>query len=89
MPPGMVVICAAGHSPKVQGRGDVHLKFTCGEWVTLRDVLHVPSMYKGLVSTDKFDKGGFKMVLENGKIVITKVRRYVGKANNCFGLYHL
>ncbi|CAI9287608.1 unnamed protein product [Lactuca saligna] len=43
----------------------------------------------GLVSTDKFDKGGFKMVLEKCKITITKRRRYVGKANSCSGMYCL
>nr|KAJ0206321.1 hypothetical protein LSAT_V11C500272090 [Lactuca sativa] len=84
MPPGTVVVCADGHRAEVQGRGDVRLKFTCGEWVTLRDVLHVL-----LSRRNKFDKGGFKMVLENGKIVITKGRRYVGKANNYYGMYHL
>nr|KAJ0197577.1 hypothetical protein LSAT_V11C700367030 [Lactuca sativa] len=89
MPHGTVVICANGHRAEVLGSGDVHVKFTRGEWVTLRDILHVPTISKGLVSTDKFDKGGFKMVLEKGKIVITKGRRYVGRANNCSGMYCL
>nr|KAJ0199223.1 hypothetical protein LSAT_V11C600310790 [Lactuca sativa] len=62
MPHGTVVICVAGHRVEALGRGDL----------TLRDVLHVPTISKGLVSADKFDKGGFKMVLEKGKIVITK-----------------
>ena len=29
------------------------------------------------------------MELEKGKIVITKGRRYVGRANNCLVMYHL
>ncbi|CAI9269464.1 unnamed protein product [Lactuca saligna] len=89
MPHGMVVVCAYGHRAEVLGRSDVRLTFTRGEWVTLRDVLHVPTISKGLVSADKFDKGGFKMVLERGKIVITKARRYVGRANNTSGMYRL
>nr|KAJ0214455.1 hypothetical protein LSAT_V11C400178990 [Lactuca sativa] len=86
---GTIVIFADGHKAEVLGRGDVQVKFTCGAWVTLRDVLRVPTISKGLVSTDKFDKGGFKMVLERGKIVITKGRRYVGRENNYSGMYHL
>nr|KAJ0202827.1 hypothetical protein LSAT_V11C500278000 [Lactuca sativa] len=89
MPQGTVVVCADGYRAEVLGKGDVRLKFTRGEWVTLRDVLHVPTISKGLVSTDKFDNGGFKMVLERGKIVITKGRRHVGRANNTSGMYHL
>nr|KAJ0201565.1 hypothetical protein LSAT_V11C600328030 [Lactuca sativa] len=51
--------------------------YQLGVLVTLRDVLHVPTISKGLVFADKFDKGGFKMELEKGKIVITKGRRDV------------
>nr|KAJ0225474.1 hypothetical protein LSAT_V11C100003670 [Lactuca sativa] len=89
MPQGTVVVCADGHRAEVLGKGDVRLKFTRGEWVTLRDVLHVPTISKGLVSADNFDKGGFKMVLERGKIVITKGRRHVRRANNTSGMYRL
>nr|KAJ0208554.1 hypothetical protein LSAT_V11C500296230 [Lactuca sativa] len=89
MPPGMVVVCANGHRVEVQGRGDFYLKFTRGEWVTLSKVLHVHTISKGLVYADKFHKGGFKMELEKGRIVITKGRSYVGRANNCSGMYHL
>nr|KAJ0209067.1 hypothetical protein LSAT_V11C400185590 [Lactuca sativa] len=40
-------------------------------------------------ATVHFDKGEFKMVLERGKIVITKGRRHVGRANNTSGMYRL
>nr|KAJ0195168.1 hypothetical protein LSAT_V11C700373410 [Lactuca sativa] len=89
MPPGMVVFYVDGHRVIVQGRGDVRLQFTCGEWVILRDVLHVPTLSKGFISADKFDKGGFNMLLENGKIIISKGRRYVGRTKNCSIMYHL
>nr|KAJ0205914.1 hypothetical protein LSAT_V11C500251280 [Lactuca sativa] len=79
MSPGTVVVCTDGHRAEVQGRGDVRVKFT-------RDVLHIHSISKGFVSSDKFDKGGFKMKLEKGRIMITKGRRYVGRANNCSGM---
>nr|KAJ0212512.1 hypothetical protein LSAT_V11C400170150 [Lactuca sativa] len=89
MPPGMIVVCADSYIAEFQGIGDVRLKFTRGELVTLRDVLHVPTILKGLVSVDKFDNGGFMMELEKGMIVITKGIRYVGRANNCSGMYRL
>nr|KAJ0193134.1 hypothetical protein LSAT_V11C800452380 [Lactuca sativa] len=50
---------------------------------TRNDVLRVPTILKGLVSMDTFDKGGFKMELEKGMILITKGRRYVRRAKNC------
>ncbi|XP_023747638.1 uncharacterized protein LOC111895809 [Lactuca sativa] len=89
MPPGMLVVYVDGHIAEVQGIGDACMKFTRDEWVTLRDVLNVPTIPKGLVSADKFEKGGFKMVLENGKIVITKGGRYVGREKNCSRMYHV
>ncbi|KAJ9542149.1 hypothetical protein OSB04_028655 [Centaurea solstitialis] len=65
-PAGTVVVCADGHRADVLGIGDVTLRFKRGRTVVLTDALHVPTISKGLVSADKFDKGGFKMVLENG-----------------------
>nr|KAJ0203103.1 hypothetical protein LSAT_V11C500252450 [Lactuca sativa] len=89
MPLGSVVVYANGHRAEVQGGGDVLLKFMHGECVSLRDVLDVCIISKWLVSMDKFDNGGFKMVLVNGKIAITKGRRYVGSTKIWFGMYHL
>ena len=86
---GTGVVCADGHRAEVLGVGNVCLKFKDGCWVTLRDVLHVPAITKGLVAADKFDRVGFKMEIWNGKIEITKGRTYVGKANNCGGMYRL
>ncbi|KAJ9561598.1 hypothetical protein OSB04_006758 [Centaurea solstitialis] len=60
-----------------------------GRTVVLTDALHVPTIPKGLVSADKFDKGGFKMVLENGRIDISRGGAYVGKAVNVSGMYRL
>nr|KAJ0194266.1 hypothetical protein LSAT_V11C800418370 [Lactuca sativa] len=82
-PLGTIVVCANSHTDEVQGRGDVRFNFTLGEWVTLQDVLHVPTISKGLVSIDKFDKGGFKTELGKGWIVITKGIRYIGRVKNC------
>nr|KAJ0202736.1 hypothetical protein LSAT_V11C500229490 [Lactuca sativa] len=89
MPLGTVVVYVNGHRAEVQGRGDVRLKYTHGEWVTLQYVLYVPTISKGLVYADKFDKGGLKMELEKGTIMITNYRRYVRRANNCSWMYRL
>nr|KAJ0198077.1 hypothetical protein LSAT_V11C700349460 [Lactuca sativa] len=63
IPPGTIFFCADSHRAEVQGRGDVRLMLTHGEWVTLRDVLHVPTISKGFVSTAKFTKFGSRMSL--------------------------
>lgn len=83
------MVCVDGHRAKVQGRCDVCLYFSCGSRVILRYVLNVPTISKRLVSTDNFDKGGFKMELEKGKIMITKGKMYVGRENKCLGMYRL
>ncbi|KAJ9554969.1 hypothetical protein OSB04_009583 [Centaurea solstitialis] len=88
-PAGTVVVCADGHRADVLGIGDVILRFKRGRTVVLTDALHVPTIPKGLVSADKFDKGGFKMVLENGRIDISRGGAYVGKAVNVSGMYRL
>ncbi|KAJ9557005.1 hypothetical protein OSB04_011619 [Centaurea solstitialis] len=56
---------------------------------SLSDALRVPTISKGLVSADKFNKGGFKMELENGRIEISRSGAYVGKAVNVSGMYRL
>ncbi|KAJ9557645.1 hypothetical protein OSB04_012259 [Centaurea solstitialis] len=89
VPAGTVVVCADGHRADVLGIGDVILRFKRGRTVVLTDALHVPTIPKGLVSADKFDKGGFKMVLENGRIDISRGGAYVGKAVNVSGMYRL
>ncbi|KAJ9566879.1 hypothetical protein OSB04_002845 [Centaurea solstitialis] len=79
-PAGTVVVCADGHRADVLG---------IGRTVVLTDALHAPTISKGLVSADKFDKAGFKMVLENGRIDISRGGAYVGKAVNVNGMYRL
>ena len=89
VPRGTVVVCADGHRVGVSGTGTVLLKFRNGARVTLRDVLHVPGISKGLVSADKFDKNGYKLVIENGRVEFTRGGHYVGQAINLQGMYRL
>ncbi|KAJ9547395.1 hypothetical protein OSB04_019938 [Centaurea solstitialis] len=89
IPAGTHVVCADGHRADVLGIGDITLRFKRGRTIVLIDALHVPTISKGLVSADKFDKGGFKMELENGRIEISRGGAYFGKAVNVSGMYRL
>jgi hypothetical protein len=56
----------------VRGVGTVDLKLTSGEIVELRNVQHVPSINKNLVSCFLLCRNGFKVVLESNKFVVSK-----------------
>ena len=52
-----------GSHASVHGVGTVDLKFTSGKIVQLRNVQHVPTMNKNLVSGSLLCRDGFKVVL--------------------------
>ena len=89
VPQGTVVVCADGHRVEVRGKGTVRLNFRDGRMVTLQDVLHVPGITKGLVSADKFDRNGYKMVIKNLRVKFSLNDIYVGQAKNTGGMYRL
>jgi hypothetical protein len=66
------VLMGNGSHASVHGVGTVDLKFTSGKIVQLRNVHHVPSMNKNLVSGSLLCRDGFKVVLESNKVVISK-----------------
>jgi hypothetical protein len=66
-----------GSHASVRGVGTVDLKFTSGKNVQLRNVQHVPSMNKNLVSGSLLCKDGFKVVLESNKVVVSKHRQFL------------
>jgi hypothetical protein len=55
-----------GSHASVCGVGTVDLKFTSRKIVQLRNMQHVPSMNKNLVSGSLLYRDGFKVVLESG-----------------------
>ncbi|OMO94271.1 Reverse transcriptase, RNA-dependent DNA polymerase [Corchorus capsularis] len=57
---------------RVVGEGNVSLKFTSGQKLTLVNVYHVPDVKRNLVSASLLVKRGFKILLESEKVVITK-----------------
>jgi hypothetical protein len=60
------------------GVGTVDLKLTLGKIVQLRNVQHVPSINKNLVSGSVLCMDGFKVVLESNKFVVLKYGQFIG-----------
>jgi hypothetical protein len=56
----------------VHGIGMVDLKLTSGKIMQLKNMQHVPSINKNLVSGSLLCKDGFKVVLESNKFVVSK-----------------
>ena len=50
----------------------IDLKFTSRKIVQLKNVQHVPTINKNLVSVSLLCKDGFKVVLESNKSVVSK-----------------
>ena len=71
----------------VLGTGTVDLKFTSEKIVQLRNVQHVPTINKNLVSGSVLCKDMFKVVLESNKFVVSKHGQFVGKGYDCGGLF--
>jgi hypothetical protein len=78
-----------GSHARVLGAGMVVLKFTSGKTVLLKNVQHVPSIKKNLVSASQMCRDGFKIVLESNKCVVSRHRTFVGKDYDCRGLFRL
>jgi len=73
----------------VLGVGTVILKFTSGKTVLLKNVQHVPSIKKNLVSDSQLCRDGYKIVFELNKCVLSKYGTFVGKGYDCGGLFRL
>jgi hypothetical protein len=55
--------------------------------VQLRNVQHVPTMNKNLVSGSLLCRDGFKVVLESNKVVVSKHGQFIGKGYEFGGLF--
>jgi hypothetical protein len=73
----------------VRDVGTVDLKLTSGKTVQLRNVHHVPSIRKNLISGSLLCRDGHKLVFESNKCVISKFGTFIGKGYESIGLFRL
>jgi hypothetical protein len=73
----------------VRGVGTIDLKFTSGKIMQLKNVQHVPTINKNLVSGSLLCKDGFKVVLDSNKLVMSKHGQFNDKDYDCGGLFRL
>jgi hypothetical protein len=66
------VIMENGSHTSVRGVGTVNLELTSGKIVQLRNMQHIPSINKNLVSGFLLCRDDFKVVLESNKFVLSK-----------------
>jgi hypothetical protein len=85
---GVLLMGNRSHA-SVLGVGMVILKFTSKKTVLLKNVQHVPSIKKNLVSGSQLCRDGYKIVFEANKYVLSNYETFVGKDYNCGGLFRL
>ena len=73
----------------VRGVGTVDLKLTSEKTVQLKNVQHVPSIRKNLISGSLLCHDGYKFVFESNKCVLSKYGTFVGKGYESGGLFRL
>jgi hypothetical protein len=73
----------------VLGVGTVILKLTSGKTMLLKNVQHVPSIKKNLVSGSLLCRYGYKLVFESNKCILSKYETFVGKGYNSGDLFRL
>ena len=78
-----------GTHAAVPGAGTANLKFTSRKIVQLKNVQHVPSIKKNLVSGSLLCRDGFKLTFESNKFVVSKYGTFIGKGYESGGLFRL
>nr|AAR01736.1 putative Gag and Pol polyprotein [Oryza sativa Japonica Group]ABF97792.1 retrotransposon protein, putative, Ty1-copia subclass [Oryza sativa Japonica Group] len=84
---GSTVLMGNGSHASVHGVGTVDLKFTSGKIVQLKNVQHVSSIDRNLISGSRLTRDGFKLVFESNKVVMSKHGYFIGKGYECGGLF--
>jgi hypothetical protein len=74
---------------RVFGVGTVILKFTSGKMVLLKNVQHVPSIKKNLVSGSHICRDGYKIIFESNKYILSKYGIFVAKCYDNEVLFRL
>jgi hypothetical protein len=78
-----------GSHARVLGVGTVNLKLTSGKTMRLKNVQHVSTIKKNLVSGSLLCRDGFKLVFESNKCVMSKYGNFIGKGYESGGLFRL
>jgi hypothetical protein len=86
---GSSILMENGSHASIRGVGTVDLKFTSGKIVQLKNVQHVHTIRKNLVSISLLLRDGFKVVSESNKVVMSKHGQFIGKGYDCGGLFRL
>jgi hypothetical protein len=87
--PAGSLLMGNGTRAAVRGVGTVDLKLTSGKTVQLKNVHHVPSIRKNLISGSLMCRDGYKLVFESNKCVISKFGTFVSKGYESGGLFLL
>jgi hypothetical protein len=82
------VMMGNGSHTSVHCVGMVDIKLTLGKIMQLKNVQHVPSINKNLVSGSLLCRDGFKVVLELNKFIVLKCGQFISKDYMCGGLFH-
>ena len=78
-----------GARAAVRGVGTVDLKLTLGKTVQLKNVQHVLSIRKNLISGSLLCRDGYKLVFESNKCILSKYGTFIGKGYESGGLFRL
>ena len=73
----------------VLGVSTIILKFISEKTMLLKNVQHVPSIKKNLVSGLLLCRDGYKLVFESNKCILSKYGTFVGKGYDSGDLFHL
>jgi hypothetical protein len=85
---GALLIGNESHA-RVLGVGTIILKFTSGKTVLLKNVQHVPSIKKNLVSGSLLCRDDYKLTFESNKCILSKYETFVRKCYDSGGLFCL
>ncbi|XP_074297772.1 uncharacterized protein LOC141628544 [Silene latifolia] len=82
---GTIIYMGNESTAEIQGCGDVNLCLSSGKVVCLKNVLHVPSIRKNLVSSGQLSRCGYKQVIESDCYVLSKCGVFIGFGYLCNG----
>jgi len=85
---GALLMGNSSHA-RVLGVGTVILKFTSRKTVLMKNVQHVPSIKKNLVSGSQLFRDSYKIIFEANKVILSKLGIFIGKGYDCGGLFRL